>query len=294
MGMSGSERFDIATGILSVLVLAFALLERALPRTRLKQLDKSLKHAQADLDTLREEGLVAGHATNFFERLDGLRQQSDRLAARVHTASSIYLQLKEMCIGLSCRLSGVHRRVLNLQADIVSWKVDAVTSKQAGQSARSGAGTPESLSTSRPRDDRKSRSRPRRSSASSSSRPYISRSSSKIFMMSSSASRRSSSSTTLSAANNRPNLTAPGMLHPLTKYSHTHRSNSVPGPHPIGDVTETRLPRAGSLQNHPLNIVPDLSIIPEDVRTEKGGRSSTATTSRGRRLSRSGMFYVPS
>lgn len=71
MGMSGSERFDIATGILSVLVLAFALLERALPRTRLKQLEKSIKHAEADLDTLWEEGLSARDANNFLERLDG-------------------------------------------------------------------------------------------------------------------------------------------------------------------------------------------------------------------------------
>ncbi len=71
MGMSGSERFDIATGILSVLVLAFALLERALPRTRLKQLEKSIKHVEADLDTLWEEGLLAGDPNNFLERLDG-------------------------------------------------------------------------------------------------------------------------------------------------------------------------------------------------------------------------------
>ena len=70
MVMSGSERFDIATGILSVLVLFFALLERALPRTRLLSLEKSLKHTEADLDALFEDGLLGKDTTHIVERLD--------------------------------------------------------------------------------------------------------------------------------------------------------------------------------------------------------------------------------
>ena len=67
--MSGSERFDIATGILSVIVLFCALVERALPRTRLRLLDKRFKHTEAELEDLFEEGLLDTECALFMERL---------------------------------------------------------------------------------------------------------------------------------------------------------------------------------------------------------------------------------
>lgn len=68
-GMSGSDRFDIVTGILSMLVLFCALLERALPSTRLQLLEKRLKHTEADLDGLCEEGMFSEECIAFIERL---------------------------------------------------------------------------------------------------------------------------------------------------------------------------------------------------------------------------------
>ena len=67
--MSSTERFDVATGVLSVLVLFFALLERALPWTRLQVLEKSLKHTEADLDDMCEEGLLGDECAVFLARL---------------------------------------------------------------------------------------------------------------------------------------------------------------------------------------------------------------------------------
>ena len=67
--MSSLERFDYATGILSVLILFLALLERALPWTRLQVLEKALKHTEADLDNMHEEGLLGAKSTVFIERL---------------------------------------------------------------------------------------------------------------------------------------------------------------------------------------------------------------------------------
>ncbi|KAJ3534810.1 hypothetical protein NM688_g7077 [Phlebia brevispora] len=287
MGMSGSDRFDIATGILSVLVLVFALLERAFPHTRLAVLEKCFKHVDADLANSWEEGLLGSDASNVIGRVNNLRLQADRLAARVHAASTIYLQFIEMCKGLSWSVSVVHSRLLVIQAEIASLRsTPRLEDKNDQQTKAVPAG-----SSARP-DGHQSRSRSRRPSVSTLGRSQLSRSTSKATLASAaSLSRSSTSNSSINTNHGRSRGSSRSYSFPSAKLPSNRRARSdsqltaALEPMSLARTKSSSTTSSGA---------PELGIIQEDTQARNGRPLPGEVTTRGRRGTRSGMFYVPS
>ncbi|KAI0790825.1 hypothetical protein C8Q75DRAFT_806205 [Abortiporus biennis] len=111
--MNGPDIFNLIAAIVGVMAFLYAVIEKALPSTRLASLEKSFRRADSLLHECSEEGVSYSR----------LKAEGDVLAARTHQAATLPQQILEMCKGLSWHTYILQGKVRALIAYVASQKL---------------------------------------------------------------------------------------------------------------------------------------------------------------------------
>ncbi|KAL4250736.1 hypothetical protein ABKN59_005461 [Abortiporus biennis] len=120
--MNGPDIFNLIAAIVGVMAFLYAVIEKALPSTRLASLEKSFRRADSLLHECSEEGVVRDFQ-RLFTQLKKLKAEGDVLAARTHQAATLPQQILEMCKGLSWHTYILQGKVRALIAYVASQKL---------------------------------------------------------------------------------------------------------------------------------------------------------------------------
>jgi len=119
--MSFYDVFGLLSSICQIVVVIGVSFVACLPRSRVAELEKSLTKVDLQLHSSIEEGILHDVAlAELADKLECFRHQAKQLSQRSERAATLFQQLIEMTMGLTCIILGVENKVYSLRAKIAS------------------------------------------------------------------------------------------------------------------------------------------------------------------------------